>query len=112
MSNSFAKASRILGFVAIAFTFGTVIMPYFALIALMTGMLGIVFGFVSRSQTGKMQNPAIVGVVCSIVALCFLLIVAIFFIVFMNTAGGQELMREVIQMYQDTMNAYNEFYGY
>ena len=111
-ANSFAKASRILGFIAIAFGLGAVLMPYFALISIMAGMLSIAFGFVSKSQTGKMQNAAITGIVCSFVTLGFILVVAIFFIAFMNTAGGQELMKEAIKMYNDTMEAYNEFYGY
>lgn len=111
-TNSFAKASRILGFVAIAFGLGAVLMPYFALISIMSGMLSIAFGFVSKNQTGKMQNAAITGIVCSFVTLGFILVVAIFFIAFMNTAGGQELMKEAIKMYNDTMEAYNEFYGY
>lgn len=111
-ANSFAKASRILGFIAIAFGLGAVLMPYFALISIMSGMLSIAFGFVSKNQTGKMQNAAITGIVCSFVTLGFILIVAVFFIAFMNTAGGQELMKEAIKMYNDTMAAYNEFYGY
>lgn len=111
MINIFAKTSRILGFIAIAFLLGSIIMPFFVLISLLASMLGIAFGFVSRSQTGKLQNPAIVGIVCCCVSLCFLLIAAVFLIAFMNTAGGQELMREAIRMYQDTMDAYNEFYG-
>lgn len=112
MSDNFAKASRILGFIAVAFTLGAIVMPFFILISLMAGMLGIIFGFVSKARTGKMQSPAIVGIVCCCVSLVFILIIAIFFLTFMNTLGGQELMKEAIQMYNDTMSAYNEFYGY
>lgn len=110
--NSFAKASRILGFIALAFGLGSILMPLFALASIMSGMLSIAFGFVSKSQTGKMQNAAITGVVCSFVTLGFIIAIAVFFIAFMNTAGGQELMKEAIKMYNDTMEAYNEFYGY
>lgn len=110
--NGFARASRILGFVTIAFGLGCTMMPLFAAIPLMTGMLGIVFGIVSKSQTGKFQNSAITGMVCSGVTLAFMLVVAIFLIAFFNTASGQQIVAESLQQYNEMMDAYNEFYGY
>lgn len=110
--NGFARTSRILGFVTIAFGLGCTIIPFFAAIPLLTGMLGIVFGIVSRNQTGKFQNPAITGIVCSSVTLAFMLVVVIFLLAFFNTAGGQQLITESLQQYNEFMNAYSEFYGY
>ncbi|MBO5278123.1 MAG: hypothetical protein J6B06_01335 [Lachnospiraceae bacterium] len=109
--NGFARTSRILGFVALAFGFGCIIMPLFAPVSLMAGMLSIAFGIVSRSQTGKFQNHAITGIVCSGVTLAFMLIVAIFLLAFFNTAGGQQIVAESLKQYNELMNAYNEFYG-
>lgn len=109
--NGFARASRILGFVALGFGFCCIIMPLFAPISLMAGMLSIAFGIVSRSQTGKFQNHAITGIVCSSVTLVFMLIAAIFLLAFFNTAGGQQIIAESLKQYNELINAYNEFYG-
>lgn len=110
--NGFAKASRILGFLAVAFGLGSVMFPFFAVLPLMFGMLSIAFGFVSKSQTGKFENYAITGIVCSGVTLAFLVIVAVFLILFFNTAGGQQIVAETLEQYNEMLDAYNEFYGY
>ncbi len=110
--NGYARTSRILGFIAVGSGLVSSILPFFAPLPLMFGMLSIVFGFVSKSQTGRFQNQAITGIVCSTVTLVFLLIAAIFLILFFNTAGGQQIVAEYLEQYNEMLDAYNEFYGY
>lgn len=109
--NGFAKASRILGFLTIAFGPGTVVMPLFAVLPLMFAMLSIAFGIVSKSQTGKFDNYAITGIVCSSVALAFMVIIAVFLLLFFSTAGGQQIVTEALTQYNDMIEAYQEFYN-
>lgn len=110
--NGYAKASRILGFLAVGSGLASALLPFFAPLPLMFGMLSIVFGFVSKNQTGKFQNHAITGIACSAVTLVFLLIVTIFLLLFFNSAGGQQIVAEYMEQYREMMDAYSEFYGY
>lgn len=110
--NGFAKTSRILGFLAVGTGLASAILPFFAPLPLMFGMLSLVFGIVSKKQVGHFQNYAITGMVCSGVTLSFSFIVATFLILFFNTAGGQQIIAEYIEQYNKMLEAYNEFYGY
>ena len=110
--NSFAKSSRILGFVSVGTGLASALLPFLVPLPVMFGMLSIVFAFVSRTQAGRFHNYAITGMVCSGVTLVFLLIVATFLILFLNTAGGQLIVAEYLEQYHQMLDAYNEFYGY
>lgn len=109
--DSFAKSSRILGFLAVGTGIVSGMIPLFAPLPLMFGMLSIVFGIVSRKQMGCFHSYAIIGFVCSGVTLVFMLVVAIFLIAFFNSAGGQQIIAEYLEQYNQLLEAYSEFYG-
>ena len=109
--DTFAKSSRILGFLAVGTGIASALIPLFAPLPLMFGLLSVVFGIVSRKQTGRFHNYAVTGLVCSGVTLVFLLVVAIFLIAFFNSAGGQQIIAEYLEQYRQLLEAYSEFYG-
>lgn len=109
--NSFAKSSRILGFLSVGTGLASALLPFFVPLPIMFGMLSMVFAFVSRKQAGSFHNYAITGMVCSSVTLVFLFVIATFLILFLNTAGGQLIVAEYLEQYHKMLEAYTEFYG-
>lgn len=109
--NGFAKASMILGYIAIGSTILTGIFPCCVPVPVFAALLGIIFSFVSRNQTGRFTNQAIIGLVCSAVTFVFLILAAVFLIMFFNTAAGKQLMDTYMSQYNEMLDAYNRFYN-
>jgi len=104
-TNSFAKASLILGIASIA-TGILFLIP----IPFITAILSIIFGFVSRQRGQRMEGKAIVGISLSVVTL--ITIVALFFVAlsFLNSMAGVEFINQFMEEYSDALKVYMEFY--
>lgn len=105
-SNSFAKASLILGIASII-TGVLFLIP----VPFITAILSIIFGIVSRQQEQHMEGKAIVGI--SLSAVTLITIAALFFVVlqFLNSMAGVEFINQFMEEYSDAMKIYMEFYN-
>lgn len=109
--NSFAKTSMILGIIALVTGVISAVLPCCAPIPLISALLGIIFGFVSRKPGEAFAPQAIIGIICNAVAIVFIILAAIFLIAFMNSAAGQEMVAEYMKYYQEIMEGYDAFYN-
>ena len=108
--NGYATTSLVLGIVTLIS--GLISLCFFmcAPIPIITGILSIVFGFLSRQPGERISSKAIVGIVFSIVTLVLLILMVIFILTFINSPEGKMFIEEFLMEYEDIYKTYSEFY--
>lgn len=108
--NNYATTSLILGIVTLVVGLVSMCFLMCAPIPVITGILSIVFGFLSRQPGERISAKAVVGIVFSIVTLVLLILMVIFIITFLNSPEGQAFIQEFMLEYQDMYKTYSDFY--
>lgn len=108
--NNYALTSLILGIATLISGIISLCFLFCAPIPVITAILSIIFGFLSRQPGERISAKAIIGIVFSIVTLVLLILMVIFILIFINSPEGQSFIEEFMIEYQDIYKTYSDFY--
>ncbi len=108
---NYDKPALVLGIVSAIFALVGSCMVCCAPVALVTGIIGIVFVFVTNKNGYPWNAVRIVALVLNVVAILGLILWFLYLILFMYSAAGQELINQYMNIYEEFLNDPSSFGG-
>lgn len=101
----------VLGIVSAIMAFLSSCLCCCAPIPIVTSIIGIVFAFVTTKNGHEWNVLRIIGLILNIVSILGLILYFVYIITFMYSPAGQQFINEYMNMYNEILNDYSNFYN-
>ncbi|MBQ9766239.1 MAG: hypothetical protein IJW18_08585 [Lachnospiraceae bacterium] len=107
---NYDKAALILGIVSAVFALASSCIPCCCFIPLVTGILSIVFVFITHKHKYPWNASRAVALVLSLVSILALILWYVFIVLFMNSPAGEEYMSIFMEEYAKALESAGPYY--